>query len=60
MWLVRKRRILTKHQLLKRGWQGDDSCIFCGFYETIDHLLVNCSIARVIWEWIATFNNFTF
>jgi zinc-binding in reverse transcriptase len=60
MWLVRRKRILTKDQLLKRGWQGDLSCIFCGQLETIDHLLVNCSIARVIWEWIASFNNFNF
>jgi zinc-binding in reverse transcriptase len=60
MWLVRRKKILTKDQLMKRGWQGDSSCIFCGQFETIDHLLVNYSIARIIWEWIATFNNFHF
>jgi zinc-binding in reverse transcriptase len=60
MWLVHKKRILTKNHLLKRGWVGDLSYIFYGQHGTIDHLLVNCSISRVIWEWIATFNNFHF
>jgi zinc-binding in reverse transcriptase len=60
MCLVRKRRILTKDQLLKIGWQGDDSCIFCGLHETIDHLLVSCSFTRIFWDWIVSFNNFTF
>jgi hypothetical protein len=45
---------------MKIGWQGDSSCIFCGEFEIIDHLLVTCSIAKLIWEWIATFNNFHF
>jgi zinc-binding in reverse transcriptase len=42
--------ILIKDQILKRGWKDDLSCIFCGQHEILDHLLVNCSIARVIWE----------
>jgi zinc-binding in reverse transcriptase len=60
MCFVRKRKILTKDQLLKRDWDGNSCCVFCGLYEDIDHLLVNCSTVQIIWEWIAKFNNFNF
>jgi zinc-binding in reverse transcriptase len=43
MWLFRKHFFLTKVNLVKRGWVGDASCVFCGAYEDIHHLLVNCS-----------------
>jgi hypothetical protein len=52
--------MLTKDQLLRRGWQSDSSYIFYWRLKTIDHLFVQCSIAKVIWEWIITFNNFHF
>lgn len=35
--------MLTKDNLIKRGWQGNDSCIFCAEPETGDHLFVTCS-----------------
>jgi zinc-binding in reverse transcriptase len=41
MWLVRKKKILTKDNLVKKGWVGDTSCVFCGAYEDIDHLFVS-------------------
>jgi zinc-binding in reverse transcriptase len=33
MWFVRKRKILTKDQLLKRGWDDNSCCVFYGLYE---------------------------
>ena len=43
-----------------RGWQGDVGCPFCGEPETVNHLFLQCSFARIIWNWIAEYNNFDF
>lgn len=50
LWLVNRKSILTKDNLLKRGWQGDKSCAFCGQDECIDHLFFQCSAARLVWS----------
>ena len=51
---------MTKVNLGKRGWQGDQHCVYCPELESVDHLLVTCPVAHSIWSWIATFNNFVF
>lgn len=60
IWLVKEGKILTKDNLAKKGWIGDQSCIFCGSLETIDHLFVTCPLISSLWSWIATHNNFTY
>ena len=60
LWLVRQKRILTKDRLSKQGWTGDTKCVYCSHMESVDHLFVNCTYARSIWNWIATYNNFIF
>lgn len=44
----------------KKEWQGDPKCLFFGQYEIAQHLFVNCSYVRQIWEWIVLHNNFSF
>jgi hypothetical protein len=53
MWLVEQQAILTKDNMVKRRWQGDPGCLFCGAFETPDHLLFSCSIAKVVWAIVA-------
>jgi zinc-binding in reverse transcriptase len=60
MWLVRKKKILTKNNLVQRGWMGDTSCVYCSAYENIDHLFVTCPVANMLWDWIFSHNGFTF
>jgi zinc-binding in reverse transcriptase len=60
MWLVRKNKILTKENLLNRGWQDSSQCMFCSNSETADHLFVGCLFVKCIWNWIATHNHFHF
>lgn len=50
LWLMLKNSILTKDNLLRRGWTGDEHCHFCAAVETTDHLLFSCSLARLIWQ----------
>jgi zinc-binding in reverse transcriptase len=46
LWLIRKKKILTKDNLVHRGWMKDTSCVFYGTYENIDHLFVTCQEAK--------------
>jgi hypothetical protein len=49
MWLTLKNSILTKDNLLTRGWTGNELCHFYTQQETVDHLLFHgrCSYARL-------------
>lgn len=60
MWLVRESKILTKDNLAKRGWTGDQTCHFCNFVETINHFFVTCHIISTLWSWIANHNYYFF
>jgi hypothetical protein len=42
--------VLTKDNLLRRGWTGDSHCHFCSKTESIDHLLFTCALAKLIWK----------
>ncbi|WVZ69697.1 hypothetical protein U9M48_018444 [Paspalum notatum var. saurae] len=44
-WFVLKGVILTKNNLLKRRWKGDDHRCFCDNKETIQHLFFDCHVA---------------
>jgi zinc-binding in reverse transcriptase len=60
MWLLRKNKILTKENLIRRVLQGDTSCVFCGDFKTADHRFVSYNYAKNIWNWIAQYNYFIF
>lgn len=50
MWLMLKNSIMTKDNLLRRGWTGSEQCHFCSGDETVDHLLFQCALAKLIWQ----------
>jgi hypothetical protein len=50
LWEVLKHSILTKDNLLKRGWTWNDQCQFCGGKETIQHLLFSYGLAKLVWQ----------
>ena len=52
MWFVHKGVILTKDNLAKRNWEGSKRCCFCDKDETIEHLFVNCPLAKLLWRTI--------
>jgi hypothetical protein len=49
-WYLRRGVILTKDNLAKRNWHGNQSCVFCHHDETIKHLFFQCRFARSIWS----------
>src|ERR1043165_3389504 len=57
LWLLRKKSILTRDNLARRGWVGDTDCAFCGQHESQTHLFFQCSMARLLWNILmCTFN----
>lgn len=54
VWLIMRNSILTKDNLLRRGWSGDANCVFCGKEESVDHLFLNCSVAKFLWGILQT------
>jgi zinc-binding in reverse transcriptase len=52
--------MLTKENLIKKGWQGNIHCIFYNDIKRADHLFIHCSLATCLWSWIASYNNFHF
>jgi hypothetical protein len=50
LWFLFRRVILTKDNLVKRNWHGGTKCCFCNKHETIQHLFVDCMMAKFIWR----------
>jgi hypothetical protein len=51
MWfLIYRKVILTKDNLTKRHWTCCTKCVFYDNKETIDHLFISCSFARLVWR----------
>jgi hypothetical protein len=50
MWLINQNAILTKDNMLKRNWQGDQHCKFCSSEESINHLFFYCTLAKYVWS----------
>jgi zinc-binding in reverse transcriptase len=67
MWFVTQNKILTKHNLVKRGCVGSTLCTMCDETETVQHLFLMCNFAKQIWFWMGKcqqyyiyWNNFSY
>jgi zinc-binding in reverse transcriptase len=58
VWLVRKKKVLTKMNLAKSGWIGSIQCVFYNMDESVHHLFVIYPFINSIWQWITQFNSF--
>ena len=50
LWYLVKGIILTKDNLIKRNWNGNKKCGFCNTDESIQHLFIECHVARHMWR----------
>jgi zinc-binding in reverse transcriptase len=57
MWLLSNNKILTRDNLIKRGWIDVDLCPMCTDMETVFHLFSKCQAARHVWFWIGQSQN---
>jgi hypothetical protein len=49
LWLLYRETILTNDNLVKRNCNGNVMCCFCNNFETIQHLLFDCVLAKFLW-----------
>jgi hypothetical protein len=50
MWFLHRKEILTKDNLIKRRWTGNEKCCFCDNKESIQHLFFDCPFAKLVWR----------
>jgi hypothetical protein len=43
MWYLKRGVTLTKDNLARRNWPGNQTCCFCSRLETINHLFFRCT-----------------
>ena len=49
LWYLRCGVVLTKDNLAKGNWYGNQHCCLCHENETIQHLFFDCRFTRLIW-----------
>ena len=49
LWYLKRGVILTKDNLAKWNWQGNQRCCFCRDNKTIQHLCFHCRFTRMLW-----------
>jgi hypothetical protein len=50
LWLLYKKNIFAKDNLVKRNWHGNEKCCFCDNYETTQHQFFYCDLTMLIWR----------
>ena len=49
LWYLRRGVVLTKDNLAKRNWHGNQQCCFYHENEMIQHLFFDCRFTRLVW-----------
>jgi hypothetical protein len=49
-WFLQNKVLLTKDNLVKRKWQGIEKCSFGDHKEKVQHLFVQCPLAKMVWR----------
>ena len=53
VWTAARGSILTCDNLMRRGYMmAERCCMCCCDGETVDHLLLHCSLAQVLWSFV--------
>ena len=55
LWYLRRGVIITKNNLAKQNWQGNQQCCFCHENEMIQHLFFDCRFTRMVWASVNAF-----
>jgi hypothetical protein len=50
MWFLHRKIFLTKDNLAKQKWLRCKKCAFCDQDESIEHLFIRCTFAKLVWR----------
>lgn len=49
LWQVFNNKLQVASSLAKRGWHGNCKCCLCDCQEDVNHVLLKCHLARMVW-----------
>ena len=52
LWLLSHNKIMTKDNLRKRQIFKPEECLFCSEKETVQHLMFDCVVSKIIWTFV--------
>jgi hypothetical protein len=52
LWFLQKGAVMSKDILVKKNWKVSQNCVCCNLNETIQHLFIDCPLAKMIWRFI--------
>ena len=58
MWILTKKKLLTKVNLSSKGWTGSTKCHFCSGIESSTHLFLKCPFTQHVWFWMGLSQNY--
>ena len=50
MWFIYRKELLSKVNLSRKNWHGSTQCCFCDDSETIQHIFIDCLLAKLVWR----------
>ena len=50
LWFLQRGVVLIKDNLARKNWKGSQKCIYYNRNETIQHLFLECTFAKIIWK----------
>ena len=50
LWFLQREILLTKDNLAKKNWTGNQKCCGCNSNETIELFFLDCPYARMVWR----------
>lgn len=49
LWQIFNNKLPVWQSLIRMGWKGDGKCCICGVPESVDHVFIDCALARMFW-----------
>ncbi|XP_058759510.1 uncharacterized protein LOC131632800 [Vicia villosa] len=59
LWIACNNKLPCKERLHRFGLLSNNKCVFCNEIETLNHLLFECRITRVIWIYVLSWMQLT-
>jgi len=55
LWQMFNNKLPVDTSLIKRGWKGSGKCCLSDVWESIDHIMFHCVLAKLCWSILGRF-----